>query len=157
MRCNQARGRRVLVNSFLTHVRNGHDDQWLDLLLPDQSLRGFIEPPFDTGKRSGGIKNILPVVQIQNRIARARKTTVTRRQINEHVSTIPQNPGWKSAMQFDVSGEGVFAFQIQTLRLSFRACREISLLRPFVNRHSLHRYIGQDDSRFTSYDSRSQT
>jgi hypothetical protein len=30
----------------------------------DQSLRGFIDSPLNTGKRSGGVENVLPIVQV---------------------------------------------------------------------------------------------
>src|SRR5207244_1828231 len=87
---------------------------------------GFINAPLDSGKRGRGVENILPVVQIQNRITSPRKTTVTRRQIDQHVAPISQNFGMKCAMSLNVSGEGVLWFQTETLRMSFRACRGIS-------------------------------
>jgi len=38
------------MNAFLTHVRDRDDNQRLDLFLPDQALRSFINAPLDSGK-----------------------------------------------------------------------------------------------------------
>jgi hypothetical protein len=52
------------MDSFLANVCHRHDDERLDQFSMDQSLRGFIDFPLDSGKRSGGIENVLPVMQI---------------------------------------------------------------------------------------------
>jgi hypothetical protein len=54
----------------------------------DQTLRSFIDSPLDSGKRSGGVENVLPVVQIQNRVTSQRKTPITGRQVDEHIASI---------------------------------------------------------------------
>jgi hypothetical protein len=49
----------------------------------------------------------LAVVQIQDRIPLSRKPPVSRRQINDNVAPITQNPRRKCAVPFNVSGERV--------------------------------------------------
>ncbi len=49
-------------SSIKNDVRHRHNDERLDQFSMDQSLSGFIDSPLDSGKRSGGIENILPVV-----------------------------------------------------------------------------------------------
>ena len=63
-RRDDAGRRRVFMNSLFTQVRNGDDDERLDQLLLDQSLRGFINAPLDSAKRSGCVENVLSIVQI---------------------------------------------------------------------------------------------
>ena len=52
------------MDSFFADVCHRHDDERLDQFSMDQSLRGFIDSPLDSGKRSGGVENVLTVVQI---------------------------------------------------------------------------------------------
>src|SRR5207249_11518507 len=56
--------RRIFMDSFLTDVCHSHDYERLDKFSMNQSLRGFIDPPLDSGKRSGCVENVLAVVQV---------------------------------------------------------------------------------------------
>ena len=64
LRFNDTRGRRVLMDSLFADVCHRNDDERLDELSLDQSLRGLIDSPLDAGKRSGGVENVLSIVQI---------------------------------------------------------------------------------------------
>ena len=52
------------MDSFLTDVCHSHDYERLDKFSMNQSLRGFIDPPLNSGKRSGCVENVLAVVQV---------------------------------------------------------------------------------------------
>ena len=82
----------------------------------DQTLRSLIDSPLDSGKRRGGVENVLPVVQIQNRVTSQRKTPITRRQVDEHIATISQYIGVESAMSFDIASKRVFGHETEMLR-----------------------------------------
>ena len=82
----------------------------------DQTLRSFIDPPLDSGKRGGSVENVLPVVQIQNRVTAQREPPITGRQIDEHIASISQYLGLKSAMSFDIASKRVFGHENEMLR-----------------------------------------
>ena len=104
------------MDSLFADVCHRNDDERLDELSLDQSLRGLIDSPLDAGKRSGGVENILSVVQIQHRITSRRETPITRRQIDENVAPVSQDPGLKSPMAFDIAGQRVFGHENEMLR-----------------------------------------
>ena len=82
----------------------------------DQTLRSFIDSPLDSGKRSGSVENVLPVVQIQNRVTSQRKTPITGRQVYEHIASISQYLGVESAMSFDIASKRMFGHENEMLR-----------------------------------------
>ena len=82
----------------------------------DQTLRSFIDSPLDTGKRSDSVENVLTVVQIQNRVTSQRKTPITGRQVDEHIASISQYLGVKSAMSFDTASKRMFDHENEMLR-----------------------------------------
>src|SRR5205814_10244120 len=86
------------------------------------TLRCFVHTPFQSRKRGRGVKNILSILQIQNRIARSRETPITRRQVNENLATISENLRWKSPVPPDCSRECVFGHETETLRWRCRSC-----------------------------------
>src|SRR6266566_2931502 len=49
-RFDHTRRRCVFVDSFFADVCYRDDDEWLDQFSKDQSLRGFIDSPLDSGK-----------------------------------------------------------------------------------------------------------
>ena len=67
----QVHGRRVFVDALRTGMVNAHDDQRLYLARPDQRIgRRFHMPDLARHKRPMLLEKILPVVQIEHRIAR---------------------------------------------------------------------------------------
>ena len=100
--------RRVFMDPLFAHVGDGHDDERLDQSFLTQSLGGFVHAPFHTAECSRSIENILAIVHVQHRITFPGKSPVTRRQIHQNIPPIPENPGWKSAVPFNVSSESVF-------------------------------------------------
>src|ERR1700694_1205547 len=107
--------RRVFMDALFARVRDRHDNRWLDQMIPNQSLRGFIDTPFDTGKRSCRVENILAVLQIQNRVTLPREATVPTRQIDQHVAAISENLRSKTGMFLNISGERVSRHENETL------------------------------------------
>jgi len=118
--------RRVFIDSCFACICHRHDDERLDQFLIDQSLRCFIHPPLDSGKRSGRVENVLPILQIENRMTFSRETRVTLRQPNQNVAPISEDLRWKLPVPPDCSRKCVFGHETETLRMSFRACRGIS-------------------------------
>jgi hypothetical protein len=57
------------VHAVLAHVRDCDNDERVDNFGANQAFRCLIHLPFDATERSCGVKDILPVVQIKDRMS----------------------------------------------------------------------------------------
>jgi hypothetical protein len=92
------------VNPIFSHVGYGNDDEGLDQFLADQSLSGFIDAPLNSGKGCGRIENVLAIMKVKDWVTPTRKPTITGRQVNKNVTSIPEDLGPEISMMLDISG-----------------------------------------------------
>ena len=78
------------MDPVFAHVGHCDNDERLDNFGANEAFRCLVDTPFDATKRSGGIKYILSVVQIQNWITSPRKSPVTGRQIHQNIAPVPE-------------------------------------------------------------------
>src|SRR4030088_1287188 len=85
--------RHVLTKSILGAVIDPYHDHRVNGTFADQPVRGFIDLPFDARKGRGRLKQILPVIEIENRVAAAlvRNFIVSRGQPDPDKSSVTEN------------------------------------------------------------------
>ena len=109
---NRTGGGGIFVDAIFTGICDRHDDDRLDQLLANQALRGFIHAPFDSGKGGRRIKNILAIVQIEDRVPPPpqSQSPVAGRQVDQNVAPVAQNAGLELRMRLNNAGQRVFIF-----------------------------------------------
>src|SRR3712207_1801760 len=79
--------RRVLVDAFVAGVVDADDDYGLYRLRLDERLRRLVHAPVLPGYEGGrAVEEVLPVVQVEHRVAAPRLALVTGREVDQHVA-----------------------------------------------------------------------
>src|SRR4029077_19208300 len=78
----------VFVDTFLTRVRNCHDDERFDKALFNQAFGGFVHAPFHARKGGRRIENVLDVVQIEYWVPPRGETPVALRKTIQNAAPV---------------------------------------------------------------------
>ena len=91
------------MDAIFADVGDRHHDDRLNQALANQPLRGFIHTPFDPAEGSGGVENILAIVEIKNRIMPPGRAQITAWQIDQHVASVAENARLEGGMPVNVT------------------------------------------------------
>src|SRR5262249_12568664 len=108
-------GRRILIDSVLARVIDSDDYQGVEFASADQPLRGRVHAPFDAAERSSRVKQVLPVVHIQNPVTPGCVGHVSRRQVNDYITAVVEESRFVIVVISKLSHECMI--KLQTLPL----------------------------------------
>jgi len=100
----------VFAKAISRRVVDAHDDQRSYSVLANHPICGLVDLPLHSGKSRSTVKQVLPVVQIENRISAGfiLRIVVARRQPHPQPALVPKDVAGKF-MQPQVAGYGVVA------------------------------------------------